>query len=54
MVSGLKAWDFLLDSILIRGNVNSCMWSMATLLGGLVKISRSYFTINSDGLGKGA
>lgn len=54
MVSDLKEWDFSLDSILIRGNVNSCIWSVATLLGGLVKISRSYFTISSDGLGKGA
>lgn len=54
MVSDLKEWDFSLDSMLIRVNVNSCMWSMATLLGGMVEISRSHFTINSDGLGKAA
>lgn len=54
MVSDLEEWDFSLDSILIRVNVNSCMWSVATLLGGMVEISRSHFTISSDGLGKGA
>lgn len=54
MASDLKEWDFSLDSILIRVNVKSCMWSMATLLGGIVEISKSHFTINSDSLGKAA
>lgn len=52
MASDLKEWDFSLDFMLIRVNVNRCMWSMATLLGGMVELSRSHFTLNSDGLGK--
>lgn len=41
-----------LDLILISVNLNSHMWPMATLLGGMVEISRFYFIINSDGLRK--